>query len=78
MESKDEKKGEDITILPQNPKKRMVEDDMPLERRNHETPKIPSPSPSLSSPQGKIKEILVEDNGEVLMKQRRRSWRNQH
>ena len=45
-----EKKGEDITILPQNPKKRMVEEDIPLERRNHETPKIPSPSPSLSSP----------------------------
>ena len=56
MESEDDKKGEDITILPGNPKKRKAEEDMPLQRRSDETPAIPSPPPSLSSPQGKIKE----------------------
>lgn len=55
MESEDENKGEDVTILPGNPKKRKVEEDMPLERRSDETPKTLGPPRSLSSPQGKIK-----------------------
>ncbi len=75
IELEEEKKGEEITILSRNPKKRKDKEELQLEERKDLTPEASRPFPSIS-PSQEIKEIMVKDSEEIIMKDRRRSSRN--
>ena len=61
--------------MPGNPRKRKADEALLQEETNVQIPETPGPGPSISPSEEKI-EILVEESGEVIMKNRRRACKN--